>query len=701
MMKMNRSVTLMIVVLCLGAGIGQLAAQQNGYDLFQKALAAERADGNLRQAIQLYERVTREFTADRTLVARALLRMAECYEKLGDAAAQGLYARVMREFPDHPESAGIARARLAASREQHSSVPAGIVSRQIWSGPGVDTLGSIAPDGSALSYVDWDTGDLAIRNLATGTHRRLTNKGPWESSSEFALFSRISPDGRQIAYNWFRNPGWEIRVGPVDGSSYRTVWSSDTDQEYAQPDAWSPDGKRFAGLIVREISQMVIVSLPEGTVRVLKSFDWRSPAAMAFSPDGQYVAYDFQVAEQSPERDVFAIAVDGARDSRVTDHPADDSLLGWLPDGRMLFASDRGGRTDAWGVAMADGRARGAPSMIKRDFGNVLTLGVTRGGSLYYGLRSTGPDVYTIAYDPAAGRVSGEPVRLPQRFIGTNVSPDWSPDGRRIAYVSERALPAARIGAQVLSIADLTTGQQRDVPLPLGYVNRPRWAPDGRRLLVRANDDKGRVSIHAVDSDTGRATLLVRRDGLQMARWSRDGTRIFVVSSSTGDRTTRQQVSRITAHDVTNSAETELFRATTDTPAGNAHINDLAVSPDGGLLAFTVADGRTKAVVTVPTAGGPARELFRSRADFQIPNFAGLSWSPDDREILLTKGGTPDREIWALPVVGGTPRPIGLRAPNIQEAALSPDGRQLVFQTGARTWEIWALENIATPSSQR
>ena len=55
--------------------------------------------------------------------------------------------------------------------------PKGIVVRQVWSGSDVDVEGAPSPDGRYLSYVDWDTGDLAVYELTTGKKRRLTNKG--------------------------------------------------------------------------------------------------------------------------------------------------------------------------------------------------------------------------------------------------------------------------------------------------------------------------------------------------------------------------------------------------------------------------------------------------------------------------------------------------------------------------------------------
>src|SRR5450759_2911207 len=115
-MTMKRASTLAIaLVLCaLSAG---MVAGQSGHDLFQQALVKERADGNLAEAIKLYQRVVSEFAQDRALSARALVQIGQCYEKLGEAQAKearATYERVVREFGDQVEFVAQARVRLAA-----------------------------------------------------------------------------------------------------------------------------------------------------------------------------------------------------------------------------------------------------------------------------------------------------------------------------------------------------------------------------------------------------------------------------------------------------------------------------------------------------------------------------------------------------------------------------------------------------------
>jgi hypothetical protein len=61
-----------------------LLTAQNGYDLFQQALLRERAEGSVDGAIQIYERIVRDFASNRPLVARTLVRLGAAYEKRQD-----------------------------------------------------------------------------------------------------------------------------------------------------------------------------------------------------------------------------------------------------------------------------------------------------------------------------------------------------------------------------------------------------------------------------------------------------------------------------------------------------------------------------------------------------------------------------------------------------------------------------------------
>ena len=109
------SLVLMLSLLVPGgplAGQDQPAPLPSGYHLFQQAVVKERAEGDLEQAIQLYQRILREFPADRALGANALLRIGRCYQKLGKPEARKVYERILRDFTDQRDAAKQARRAL-------------------------------------------------------------------------------------------------------------------------------------------------------------------------------------------------------------------------------------------------------------------------------------------------------------------------------------------------------------------------------------------------------------------------------------------------------------------------------------------------------------------------------------------------------------------------------------------------------------
>ena len=122
--------------------------------------------------------------------------------------------------------------------------------RRVWSDPTTDVEGEISPDGRHLSFVDWATGDLAVRDLATGENRRLTNKGSWEDSLEFALASCWSPDGKQIAYDWLVSRSFERAADRgIEDTRSRTVYKT-ADETLLLALDWSPDGREILVLLV-------------------------------------------------------------------------------------------------------------------------------------------------------------------------------------------------------------------------------------------------------------------------------------------------------------------------------------------------------------------------------------------------------------------------------------------------------------------
>ena len=677
------------VLLCAGLLFPVASAQapnaQQPALLLEEATKKALVDGDLKGAIDTCQRILKLEGVPRAVTAKALLHLGQCSEKLGNVEARRAYERLVREFADQPEEANTARGRLAALGGRDSSMRV----RQVWTGPADDLLGGVTNDGRYLTLQDWDSQNLAVRDLVTGQLRKLTDKSP--SSLEFALLSVPSPDGREVAYAWYNTKDrLDVRVVGMDGSNLR-VLRTDSDLAEQVPVDWSPDSKSVLAVVNERTkgAQILLLSPTGGAPRVLKSFAGNPPGPARFSPDGRFIAYSIAQQPDSPSQDIYVFAADGERETPAIRHAANDVVLGWSPDGkRLLFGSDRNGTMGAWWIQMAHGQPVGAPELIKPDLGqDVRPLGFARDGSFFYEVRTGMSDAYTAAIDFVSGRVLASPVPVTERFAGSNSAPDWSPDGRQLAFLSRRG-PGAW-AARTICVRDTGTGEVREIPSQLTRVVGVRWFPDGRALLAAARGPRGFGAFRvAVDTGEYEAVDLVRPAPVSRAAWSRDGKIMFYQQWGAA------KTSNVAARDVATGQETVLHTVTQ--PA--VYVSGVTLSPDGQQLAFVVRDRGGALLTVIPVGGGEARVVLRSN-ELAWPNT--IAWAPDSQGLLfvkLNRPGNPETELWLVSIQGSEPRRLGLTAPNMREIRVHPDGRHLAFTSGGDRSEVWVMENFLRPA---
>lgn len=650
------------------------------------AMNTELVDGNLKAAIEQYKKVAQ--SGIRPLAAQALIHMAECYQKLGDAEASKIYERVLRDYADQKEAAATARTRLASLRP--APAPAGIVTRQVWTGLKVDIGGSVSPDGRYLSFSNWETRDLGLHDFVTGESRLLTHNEP--TIGPYADRSVISRDGKQVAYSWFTGRiRYELRTVSVEtgaAASPRRLYNNE-DVIYITPHDWFPDGNWVAVQIIRidRTAQIGLVSSKDGSLRILKSVDWRGVTRMFFSPDGKHLAYDLSVGDSSQQRDVFVLAVDGSRETKAVVHPATDIVVGWSPDGsRLLFSSDRTGAAGLWGLAISNGRPQGAAELIKPEIGRGWSLGVTASGALYFGSIVDGPDVQVASIDFNTGQLLSPPVNPVTDYVGSNAAPQWSRDGKFLAYVSQRSFGPQ--GPAVIGIRSLETGQVRELRPQIVPYTTVRWSPDGRAFAVDGTDFKGRQGIFRIDAQSGEVSpiaLSEPSENLGLPNWSPDGKKIYYVRGG-NPAVDPAFVER----DLASGAEREIIRRR---PA-SGHL-----SPDGKWIVTNTIDPSRKFVspLLVPVAGGEPRELFRVALPDRPP-FSG--WAADSSFVIVRKekfgGDRASDEYWQIPVPAGAPKKLNLnlKIGNIPWISMHPDGRQVAYTTGENKADVWVMENF-------
>src|SRR5579864_6421110 len=106
-MKVTRMWTIISITAAL---VISASAQRSPEVALRAAMETETVKGDLKDAIEQYKKVVQ--SGSRPLAAQALVRMAECYQKLGDSESRRIYEQVLREYADQKEAVATARQRL-------------------------------------------------------------------------------------------------------------------------------------------------------------------------------------------------------------------------------------------------------------------------------------------------------------------------------------------------------------------------------------------------------------------------------------------------------------------------------------------------------------------------------------------------------------------------------------------------------------
>jgi len=656
---------LTIVVAGLMFGVAALAAE-SGAELFQKAVTAERAAGNLEQAIALYQRVAKEFASDRALAAKALVAEAHCYEKLGQDKAVKIYEQVERDYKDQRELAAAATARLAALRQgERAAAPATMTQRKIdYQNSGDWAIYAILEtDGQRALYKDEATGALMMRDLATDSKRVIlrpagTISGAISGSrdlSRVAIYLK-KPDGSSV-----------MAVLKTDGSGYRDIGAVDNK---CMPE-WSWDN-RYLLLCERTSDgyQYLRFSFTGGEPRKL----FKTTADRAhFSPDGRFIAYD-------EGGTLFTIPAEGGEPKVVA---ANSSLIDWTPDGRYLaIYESRSGVEAVALIPVRDGQSAGNSVVVR--YGISGPSRILASGALVYEVSPSGGSASnSLSSLGSDGHVQGWSA-LPL-FGGTSSGHDihWSPDSNQIVYRTQNL--AAGLNAFSLRVRNMNTGEDRQIYQAKSDTLRCSWATHEPMLYCGESGSQD-TEIFSIATDSGDVKRLGSIPGRNLPLMaSRDGRSIYMGSGDPPDL-------KLVKWDMATQ------QLTSPDPDQHLETRVLLISPDERWTARRIND------------------------NYEIRNLSGGDWTPvgplgghtakaftpDGNWIVyweLAQHALPEENgkniLFRVAVTGGQPERLGdfRHAYNLGGFLhISPDGKEIIASYPSsdayKGAEIWLLENF-------
>jgi dipeptidyl aminopeptidase/acylaminoacyl peptidase len=324
------------------------------------------------------------------------------------------------------------------------------------------------------------------------------------------------------------------------------------------------------------------------TAEDLYAFKFLSDAQI--SPDGARVA--FAARTVAPERDGYRSAIwlvpfDGSRAPAVlTSGPGQDASPRWSPDGRMLaFASDRAApeKTDGkkrkpknlFVLPLDDGEPRQLTA-FEDDCGDIAwspdghRIAFTVKDPKAPGTEDDAPKVYDrMRYKTDEGFLSdqrrkhvwvvdaaGGAARRLTDGDWDDQHPAWSPDGREIAFISNRTAERERNTVADIHVAAVSDGEARRVTDEVGQYGNPSWSPDGKTIACygvakaigssaknvhlwlwpSAGGGRGTDLLAKWDRTVGSVVMSDMRSQVQTLapRWSADRARILFVGSDQG-----------------------------------------------------------------------------------------------------------------------------------------------------------------------
>ncbi|QWD00701.1 Tol-Pal system protein TolB [Polynucleobacter paneuropaeus] len=243
----------------------------------------------------------------------------------------------------------------------------------------------------------------------------------------------------------------------------------------------------------------------------------------------------------------------------------------------------------------------------------------------------------------------GQNIRNALNSADPIISPSWSPDGKKVAYVSfEDRKP-------VIYVHELATGKRVMLSNQKGNNSAPAWTPDGKQLAISLSKD-GNTQIYGINSDGSGLHRLSRGYTIDTEpQYSPDGRYIYFTS----DRGGSPQIYRM-------SAEGEQVEGAKRISYKQGFVTSPRISPDGKYLAYIANIGGAYRLYIVNLATGDSQALTDGTSD-ESPSFAA-----NGRYLLYSTKVNGKRVLAAVSVDGNSKQVLTIPGSDIRQPSWGP-----------------------------
>jgi Tol biopolymer transport system component len=605
----------------------------------------------------------------------------------------------MAAFPKRRALAGVGAAMVTAGIATACTATAGaqspanarlrfvVEARQLGPVGYRDPVGAMSPDGQWLAYAS--EGRLRLSQVSGGP---VTTVGP--AGGRITGIAWL-PDSRRVAVLQSDARGsiaWWIV--DVHRGERRRLWTDPfptvvigrdsiaIDPNRFRDIAWTSDGSRLAGVVLRASGSVLWTGKPDGTDARAQPSPMRL-SSPAWSPDGKTLACLAMAGGRQ-----FVSLPCGSPATGSTTAEAYGPIAFSLDGTRLYFASPNArGTLDLWVRPVSGGAGTRLTSFARDTYGP----SVGKYGRVLFGVQDYRTFVAVVPADSGTIR---------QLTSFQSETPTWSRDDKLIGvtYGSwRRVIDDLHYPDIAQDLGVVSADAETPAAAPRAVVRASSsedqgldWSPNGKWIVLHSHanglDD---VWIQPADGSAPAKPITAGGTETGWPRWSPDGGWIAYGTEVRDGGRLRGVLFTVGIDSATGAVTREARQVPIVGVHGDVDQVEWASASDS--IVFSAAEGRDqRAIYVVARDGGPARLIHRFTSEQQ---FSGLGVSPDFKWVaFIAPASDGHMQVFRVRASGGTPTQVTFDPTDKTQPAVSRDGTRIAFTVFSYRMQFWVIE---------